>query len=394
MKYQQKFASRTKGMGASVIREILKVINQPGMISLAGGIPAPESFPLEVIKKLVEIVIKKYGHKAFQYDLTEGFIPLRKALAKYLKKAGIKTSWEEILITCGSQGILDGVGKILLNKSDKVAVESPTYLGALQAFSPYEPKYVGMATDDDGLIPESLEEVLKQHQIKLVYLVPTFQNPSGRTITLARRKKIAQLIKKYHALLLEDDPYSALRYRGKPLSPIKSFAPDNVIYAGTLSKLLAPGLRIGFSVAPRKIGHWLVLAKQGVDLHTSTFNQALAAEYINGGYLKKQIIKNIKLYKPRQEAMLKAMAKYFPKSFKWSRPKGGMFIWVEGPKGFDAEKTYWKAVKKNVAYVPGKYFFANPKDGIHTMRLNYTMANKKTLEKAIKKLGQVLQNRE
>lgn len=383
-------ATRTKLMGSSAIREILKVVSQPGMISLAGGLPAPESFPIEVIKKLIPLVFRKYGPRALQYDATEGFTPLRETLVEYLKEKDIRTTTKEVLIATGSQGVLDGLGKILLNKDDKIAVETPTYLGAIQAFNPYEPKYLSMATDDEGLIPESLEATLKKNQIKFIYLVPTFQNPTGRTITLKRRKKIATIIKKYRALLIEDDPYSALRYEGQAVPPIKSLAPGNVVYVGTLSKLFAPGLRIGFSVAPEKIGHWLVLAKQGVDLHTSTFNQALAAEYIRKGYLKKQIAKNIKLYRPRQEAMLKAIEKYFPQEFSWSKPEGGMFVWVEGPKGFDAQKAYFRAIRKKVAFVPGKFFFTKKGQGQETMRLNYTMVEEKTIQKAIQTLSQVL----
>jgi len=390
MKYNNIFAKRTEKMGASVIREILKVVNQPGVISLAGGIPAPESFPMDVIKKLCQKVLEKYGGNALQYDLSEGFTPLRKALIDYLAPKGIKASLTQITISCGSQGVLDNMGKIMIDKDDKIAVESPTYLGALQAFNPYEPQYISMQTDEDGLIPESLEQTLKNHRIKFIYLVPNFQNPTGRTITLSRRKKISQLIKKYDALLLEDDPYGELRYEGKLLPSIKSLAPQNVVYTSTLSKLFAPGLRIGFSVAPEPISNWLVLTKQGVDLHTSTFNQALAAEYISLGFMAKQIKKNIKLYQPRQKAMLSALEKYFPPGFRWSHPEGGMFIWVEGPKGFDAEKTYWQVVKNKVAYVPGKYFFANPNEGCNTMRLNFSMADEKTITKAIKILADVL----
>lgn len=393
MSYQTQFATRIKGMGASAIREILKVVSQPGMVSLAGGIPAPETFPIGITKKLVGQVFEKYGARALQYDPTEGFPPLRKALLEYLKTLKIPTRLEEVTVTSGSQGALDGLGKIFLNKDDRMAVEAPTYLGAIQAFNPYEPKYVSLKTDDKGLIPESLERVLRTQKIKFVYLVPTFQNPTGRTIPLKRRVQIAKLIKKYRALLIEDDPYGALRYRGQAVPPIKSLAMDNVVYTSTLSKLFAPGLRIGFVVAPKKISRWLVLAKQGVDLHTSTFNQALAAEYIKGGYLKKQTVKNIKIYKPKQEAMLHALEKYFPANFSWSKPEGGMFIWVEGPKGFDAVRAYRLAIKKKVAFVPGKFFFTQKGQGLQTMRLNYSMADEKTIYQAIKTLGQILQKK-
>jgi 2-aminoadipate transaminase len=390
MKFENLLAERTERMRASAIREILKVISQPGMVSLAGGIPAPESFPLDIMQELVSRVFAKYGSQALQYDRTEGFIPFIEALVPYLQKKHIRASVDEILIASGSQGVLDALGRVLISPGDKVAVEAPTYLGALQAFNPYEPEYVRMDTDDNGLIPESLEHVLKTERIKFIYLVPTFQNPTGRTITLERRKQIAEMIQRYDALLLEDDPYSALRYRGQDLPPIAMFAPDNVVYTTTLSKVLAPGLRLGVCVAPEVIRKWLVIVKQGVDLHTSTFSQALAAEYLSGGYLDRHLPHILKIYKPKQEAMLQALQNYFPANFRWSKPEGGMFLWVEGPKGVDMEQLYWQAIERKVAFVPGKFFFTNPGEGLETMRLNYTMADEATLDRAVKTLADVM----
>ncbi len=392
MDFKHLLADRTGQMGENVIREILKVIAQPGMLSLAGGIPAPESFPIEIIRELTETVIDKYASGAFQYGPTEGFGPLREALSDYLKKREISAGAGEILIASGSQGVLDAIGKVLISKGDRVAVEAPTYLGALQAFTPYEPDYVRMDTDDDGLIPGSLENVLASGKIKFIYLVPTFQNPTGRTIPIGRRKEIAAIITKHNALLVEDDPYAALRYRGRDITPIKVLAPNNVVYISTLSKVFAPGLRIGFCLAPEQIKKWLVIVKQGIDLHTSTFNQALAAEYIAGGFLERHLPKIIELYRPKQEAMLSALDTYFPEGFKWSRPEGGMFLWVEGPEGFDMDEMYWKAVKRNVAFVPGKYFYTSRDEGIETMRLNYTMTDEKTIGNSIEILSEVIKS--
>ncbi|MCK5101094.1 MAG: PLP-dependent aminotransferase family protein [Desulfobacteraceae bacterium] len=375
-------------MEANAIREILKVVSKPGVVSLAGGIPSPESFPMDIINEITQKVLLNYSSSAFQYDLTEGFVPLREQLFKLIEERGIKASPEAINVTSGSQGVLDGVAKLLISKGDKIALEAPTYLGALSAFNPYEPAYVRMDMDDKGLIPQSLEQALINHKIKFVYLVPTFQNPTGRTLTLKRRKEIAELIIKHNALLVEDDPYSALRYRGEDILPLKTFAPDNVIYVSTLSKIFAPGLRIGFYVAPDFLSKWLVLVKQGVDLHTSTFNQALAAEYLKGGYLDKHLPKIKALYKPRQEAMLNSIKKYFPSDFMCSKSDGGMFLWVRGPKDFDMINLYNKAVKNGVAFVPGKFFFSDKNEGINTMRLNYTMADEATIDSAIKKLAQ------
>jgi 2-aminoadipate transaminase len=392
MKFENLLADRTKTMDVNVIREILKVVSQPGMVSLAGGIPAPESFPMEIMRDLTSTVIDKYASKAFQYDPTEGFGPLREALVDYLEQKGIQSKSEQILVASGSQGVLDAIGKILISKGDKVAVEAPTYLGALQAFTPYEPQYVRLDTDDDGLIPAALEAALDRDRIKFIYLVPTFQNPTGRTMPLVRRQEIARIIKKHNALLIEDDPYSALRYRGTGVATLKSLAPDQVVYISTLSKVFAPGLRIGFCVAPALIRKWLVIVKQGTDLHSSTFNQALAAEYISGGYLARHLPNIINLYRPKQEAMLSALDNQFPDSFSWSRPEGGMFIWAEGPRGLDMEKLYWKAVEKKVAFVPGKYFYTGPGEGIETMRLNFTMADVKTLDRAVKVLAEVIKD--
>ena len=390
MDFRDKLAERTSIMGASAIREILKVVGKPGMVSLAGGIPSPDSFPMERISELTDRVFTKYGSQAFQYDLSEGFTPLREAMASYLGERGIKVNADGVLIQSGSQGVLDSLCKVLITKGDKIAVEAPTYLGAIQAFKPYEPQFIRIEMDDDGLVPESLEEVLKNHDIKFVYTVPTFQNPTGRSISLERRKKIAAIIIRYGALLVEDDPYSNLRYTGEALPSIKTMAPDNVVYITTLSKVLAPGLRIGVVAAPKLIAEWLVIVKQGVDLHTATFSQAIAAEYVAGGYLHDQLPKIIDLYRPKHAAMLGALEKYFPDGFTFSKPEGGMFIWAEGPAELDLVDAYWKAVERNVAYVPGKYFFTDDSEGRSTMRLNFTMAEVPVIESAVERLGSVL----
>lgn len=378
-------------MQANAIREILKVVSQPGIVSLAGGIPSPDSFPMDIFSLLTQKVLTKYSSAALQYDLTEGFMPLREQIALLLKARGIDILPDAVNICSGSQGILDAIAKLLISKGDKIALEAPTYVGALSAFNPYEPDYIRMDMDDQGLIPESLEATLNAHAIKFIYLVPTFQNPTGRTLTLERRKKIATIIQSHNVLLLEDDPYSALRYKGEDLPAIKTLAPDHVIYVSTLSKIFAPGLRIGFYAAPAFISKWLVLVKQGVDLHTSTFNQALAAEYLEGNFLEHHLPKIISLYRPRQAAMLNAIEKRFPAAFACSPSDGGMFLWVTGPKGFDMMELYHRSIKNGVAFVPGKFFYSDPSEGIETMRLNYTMADEQTIEKAIGILADTIQ---
>ena len=383
-------ASRTRRMEASAIREILKVATSPGIVSLAGGLPAAESFPLDLMEELTGSVLARYGARALQYDASEGFQPLREALVGHLDRRGITVAADELLVFSGSQGVLDDLGKVLVSPGDVVAVEAPTYLGALQAFNPYEPTYVEMGTDDDGLIPDELDRVLSTYPVKLTYLVPTFQNPTGRTLPLARRQQVAEILQRHGALLVEDDPYSDLRYAGDRLPPIKTLAPENVVYVSTLSKTFAPGLRIGFAAAPAPLQDWMVIARQGVDLHTSTYAQALAAEYISGGHLERQIPKIIALYAPRQRAMMEALERHMPEDFRFTRPDGGMFVWAQGPAGFDAERVYPKAVARGVAFVPGKFFFVNHADGAATLRMNFTAADPAAIERAVALLADVI----
>lgn len=385
--FSDRLATRTAGMSASVLREILKVASRPGVISLAGGLPAPESFPVNFMPELIANVLEKFGPAVFQYGPTEGFPPFREAVAGYLAERGVIAGPDEVIITTGSQQTLDALGKILISPGDKVAVESPTYLGAIAAFNPYQPSYVALPSDDDGVIPEALEETLQKESIKFVYLIPNFQNPSGRTIPLERRKAIATSILKHDAILIEDDPYRALRYEGEHQPTIWSMAPDNVVHAGTMSKVLSPGLRLGFSVAPTVIRRWMVLAKQGIDLHTSSLDQAVAAEYITGGYLEKHLPTIVNLYRPRLQAMLESLEEFFPDGFSWSRPQGGMFVWAAGPEGLDTDALYAKAVERKVAYVPGQYFFTEPGEGRNTMRLNFSNVDEEAIRSGIKTLA-------
>ena len=377
-------------MEASAVREILKVASSPGVISLAGGLPAAESFPLEIMEELTGTVLAKYGAKALQYDASEGFAPLREALVPHLAARGVTATYDQIVVFSGSQGVLDTAGKIFVSPGDVIAVEAPTYLGALQAFNPYEPRYVELETDDGGLIPESLDRVLATETVKFVYLVPTFQNPTGRTLSLARRKQVAEILKRRDALLLEDDPYSDLRYTGERVPPIKSLAPEHVIYVSTLSKTFAPGLRVGFCVAPADTQQWMVIARQGVDLHTSTLAQALSAEYIAGGYLDRQLPRILDIYRPRQQAMLAALERHLPEDFQWTRPEGGMFVWIRASAGIDTERLYPLVVERGVAFVPGKFFYVHQEDGISTLRMNFTAADPETIDRAVSIIGDVI----
>lgn len=388
--FEHLISERALGMRENVIREILKVVSQPGMISLAGGIPAPETFPIEELYRINETVLDRYGAAALQYDRTEGFTPFREALVGYLEQKGIRAEAANLLVFNGSQSVLDTLGKILITPSDVIALESPSYLGAISAFSSYLPQYISIETDDNGIVPESLERALDQQPIKFIYLVTTFQNPTGRTLSIERRREVAAIIKAKNALVIEDDPYGDLRYRGQPVPPLQTFAPENVVYVSTLSKVFAPGLRLGFCVAPPLIREWLYRAKQGADLHSNTYAQALATEFICGGFIERQVPKIIELYRPRQEAMLAALERHMPGEFRWIKPEGGMFIWVEGPPDVDAEQIYWRAIEQKVAFVPGKYFYIKPEDGLPTMRLNFTRVEEATIETAIESLGRVI----
>ncbi|MCG8452713.1 MAG: PLP-dependent aminotransferase family protein [Spirochaetales bacterium] len=389
------FAQRTHRMSASAIREILKVANQEGMISLAGGIPAPSTFPMEILNSLFDTALERWKERIFQYDLSEGFLPLREASVNYLKTFGVESLAQNIFVTSGSQGLLDAVGKVLIHPGDKVAVESPCYLGALQAFRPYQPEFVSVKTDEWGTIPESLHKVLSQHRPKFTYLVPTFQNPSGRTLPLQRRKAIAEILQNHEALLVEDDPYAALRYGGEPLPSIRSFAPQHVLYATTLSKTFAPGLRLGLTVPPEgpmgnELGSWLIKAKQGTDLHTATLGQALAAVYLEEGHLERQLPKIISYYTPRLQAMLEALEEHFPQDWTWSHPEGGMFVWAEGPDGTNIDAISSQALTQGVAVVPGHHFHAHPENAPPSFRLNFTNAEPQQIKKAIAILAQCL----
>ena len=391
--FENLLSRRTLNMQSNAIREILDVVSQPGMISLAGGIPAPQSFPLEDLYRINETVLDRYGAAALQYDLTEGFTPFREALVDYLSSKQVRTNAGDILVFNGSQSVLDTLGKVLISPGDFVALESPSYLGAITAFNAYEPRYVNIETDDEGIIPESLADVLEKRSVKFIYLVSTFQNPTGRTLSAGRRQEVAEIVKRFEALVIEDDPYSDLRYRGQPIAPFFAFAPENTVYVSTVSKVFAPGLRLGFCIAPKAIHHWMRIAKQGADLHSNTYAQALATEYIRGGYLDRQLPKIIDLYRPRQEAMLAAMDQFMPEVYRWTKPEGGMFIWIDGPDGLDAEDIYWKAVDQKVAFVPGKYFFIDQDAGLGTMRLNFTMSDESTIVRAIEILARVIRER-
>lgn len=392
MDYQSKLAYRAQNLDSNAIRELFRTVTIPGMIAMSAGSPAPETFPVSFIRETNDKIIDKYGSQLFQYGISEGLTPLRKALVKVLKNRFLDVNWENVFVSTGAQNAIDAAGKILINKGDKIGVESPTFLASLKTLNAYEPELVSIEMDDDGIIPESLERAITQNKIKFAYIIPNFQNPSGRTLSLERRKKIADIIKSHDALILEDDPYFELRYIGEHIPPIKKFAPNNVIYIGSLSKIFCPGMRLGYYVAPGPYAELMTSTRQGVDIHANNYAQALATEYIDGGYLDSHLPKIIDIYKPRLNIILNELEQNMPDGFTWSRPKGGMFIWIEGPKEFDADIAYKKGIVKKVAFVPGKTFFVEELMGINTMRLNFTNVSEEQIKEGVKRISDVFKN--
>jgi 2-aminoadipate transaminase len=398
--WTDRFAQRTGRMTSSAIRELLKLVEDPEMISFAGGMPAPELFPREELAQATIRVLEEQSHLALQYGATEGCRPLRELLVRHMARYGIEVGTENVLVTTGSQQALDLVGKLLLNPGDRVAVEEPTYLGALQAFTAYQAEYLPVPIDDDGMRVDLLEEALRAAP-KFVYVLPNFQNPGGVTLSLPRRRRLVELAAHYGTPIVEDDPYGQLRYEGTHLPPLVKLDADlhagngagrfrgAVLYLGTLSKTLAPGLRIGWVVAPAEVVARLAQMKQGADLHTSTFAQMVAYETARGGFLDRHVRRLREAYRARRDAMLDALARHFPPGVRWTRPQGGLFLWVTLPSPLDAATVLADALAAKVAFVPGSSF--HPRGGgAATMRLNFSYCAPEVIEEGIRRLGAVL----
>ncbi|NIW45140.1 MAG: aminotransferase class I/II-fold pyridoxal phosphate-dependent enzyme [Gammaproteobacteria bacterium] len=393
------FAKRAKHMESSVIRELLKTTNIPGVISFAGGYPAPEVFPVERIRQACEKVLTEAGDQALQYSMTEGYPPLREMICKRSARYGIKISPENVLITNGSQQALDLIGKLFIDPGDKLLVESPTYLGALQAWRVYGAEFVSVDTDEDGMVPESLASLMDVNP-KLLYLLPNFQNPMGSTLSADRRQKILEIAHQYQVPIIEDDPYGQLRFDGEHIPPVVSYDANlrgndnedyqgNVIYLSTFSKILAPGFRLAWVIAPKEIIRKLVLAKQGTDLHTSTFSQMVVNEVCKDNFLDQHIPVIRDLYHKRRDLMMEMIDELFPAGVKYVRPKGGLFLWIKAPEEIDTQKIFPLAIDKKVAYVPGGPFHPNG-GGQNTMRLNFSFASEDEIKAGIARLAEVL----
>lgn len=385
------FSDRIIKTKPSFVREILKVTEQKDVISFAGGLPNPISFPKKALEESSIRIIENYGDKVFQYSTTEGYKPLRQYIAdRYKKRFNLDVDADDILITTGSQQGLDLMGKVLLNKGDKVAIERPGYLGAIQSFSLYEPKFCPITLDSDGINLEELENTLKNNDVKILYTVPNFQNPTGLTYSIEKRKSMRDILKKYNTFLIEDDPYGELRFSGENLPYIGADYLENSVLFGSFSKTVTPGMRIGYLCTKNKeLRKHLVTAKQSSDLHTNIFSQYMIYDYLVNNDYEEHIAKIKALYKEQATCMINAMEKYFPSYVSFTKPEGGMFMWATLTNNESSLDVFNKAMEKKVAFVPGDPFYVDVENS-NTFRLNYTNSNDTTIEEGIKRLGSVL----
>jgi 2-aminoadipate transaminase len=384
---ESRFAKRLQNMGGNAIRELLKVTQQPDVISFAGGNPAPDTFPAKQLGEIAQEVLAG-DRNILQYGTTEGYAPLKEFIAGWVGDIGIKTSAANVLITSGSQQGIDLLGKAMLNPGDKVALEDPTYLAALQIFRTYQGAFVTVPSDADGVLLEELEEVIAREKPVLVYLVPTFQNPTGITLNLERRKKLAEMVARYSVVTIEDDPYGRLRYSGEALPAIKSFDQNGeVVYLGSFSKLISPGLRVGFAIATPEILQKMVIGKQSTDVHTSNLSQVMIYEFCKRGLLEPHLEESKAKY-ARKLALMTEKLSLFPDNIKWTSPEGGLFIWGELPETMDATKLFAAALEEKVAFVPGTSFYAGG-GHLNTIRLNFSNASEEMIREGMHRLARV-----
>ena len=388
-----KYAKRMEHIKGSAIRELLKLTEQPEIISFAGGLPAPELFPIEEMKQVCLKVLDTDGRAALQYSPTEGYLPLRKIISERMKSSKVEVPAEDILITSGSQQGLEFSGKVFLDEGDTVICESPTYLGALNAFMSYVPNFVEVEMDQDGMKMDELEKALKANpNAKFIYTIPDFQNPSGITMSLERRKRIVELAVKYNIPIVEDNPYGELRFEGERLPAIKHFDTTGIVaFLGTFSKTFSPGLRVGWVAASPEVVRKYVLVKQGADLQCNSMSQRETAAFVQMFDIDKHISKIIEVYRRRRDLMIGTMEKEFPKNVKFTYPSGGLFTWVELPEGIDAADVLKLALEEKVAFVPGGSFYPNGGNENH-FRLNYSCMPEDKIVEGITRLGKVLKS--
>jgi 2-aminoadipate transaminase len=383
------FSERAGEMKSSAIREILKITEKPDVISFAGGLPAPELFPIEALTKACDKVLHEHGPQSLQYSLTKGILPLRQLLAEILSQKGTRVTEENVLITGGSQQGLDLTGRVFLNEGDVVIGESPTYLGAIQAFNAYRPRWVTVDMDGEGILVDQVERKIREHKPRLIYVVSNFQNPTGITLSLKRRKQLVEVVQRYGVPIIDDNPYGELRYVGEHLPSLRSLGGEMVIELGTFSKIVSPGLRVAWVIASTEVIAMYERMKQGVDLHTNTFAQYVLCQYIKDGNLQPHIEEIKAAYSERRRVMVEALSEHFPEDVKWYEPDGGLFLWVELPAGSSATAILDKAVEQKVAYVPGKPFYPH-EDRDNTLRLNFSNASLDMIREGMRRLGEVL----
>jgi len=389
------YSKNALSMKRSEIRELLKITQQPDIISFAGGLPDPETFPVKDIEDIACKILREKGDVALQYGPTEGETPFREEIARWLRRDNTKVNSENILVTSGSQQGLDIIFKIFLDPEDTIVVELPTYIGGLQAFTAYRANMVGVPQDDEGIKTHLLESILdklvkRRKKPKFIYVIPDFQNPSGVTTSLERRKKLLELAHHYEIPVVEDSPYRELRYKGTDVPPIHSLDDENqVIVLGTFSKLLCPGLRLAWIMAPVEWMERMVVAKQGMDLYCPSLTQLIGAEYLRRDLLVKQVETIRRLYGQKLEVMLKALTQYMPRNVEWSKPEGGLFLWVKLPEKMSTNDLFPKAIKNKVAYVVGSAFHCDGK-GRNAMRLNFSYSSEQQINEGIKRLARMI----
>jgi len=396
MDFTKLYSNNAKMLKASEIRELLEISQQPGVISLAGGLPNPKAFPIKEVQEIITTILEKDGARALQYGPTPGIREFREEVASMVRKDDIKASVENVFITVGSQQALDLAGRVFLNVGDVVFLGLPTYLGGINAFRAYGAKFVGVPLDENGMDVEILEEKIKESKkkgesSKIIYTVPTFQNPAGVVMSEDRRKRIVEIAKENDLIIIEDDPYGKLRFEGKPLKPIKAYD-ENVIYMATFSKILAPGFRLAYVVAPQDIARKMVIAKQSIDLCTPTFTQLIAYHFIKNGFIEKHIPKIIEMYRRKRDVMLESLEEYFPDGCTWTHPHGGMFLWATLPEHIDTAEMVNEAIQKGVAYVHGRAFYTD-EGGRNAMRLNFSNPSDEEIREGIKRLAEVIKKR-
>ena len=387
---QWQFSQRAEQLQSSAIREILKITMRPEIISFAGGLPSPATFPVERMREAYDAVLTRTGKVALQYGPSDGYAPLREWIADSLSTSDCRIVPEQVLMLSGSQQGLDLLGKVLIDEGSKVLVETPSYLGALQAFSLYRPEFVSVATDEDGLVPEALDAV--GQGARLLYSLPNFQNPTGRSMTLDRRVALVEACARLRVPLIEDDPYGALSYNGEPLPKLLNMNPAGVVYMGSFSKVLTPGIRLGYAVAPVPLARKMEQAKQATDLHTAQLTQMVVHEVVKDGFLTEHIPTIRKLYAAQCQSMLDALQEFFPSGASWTRPQGGMFIWVTLPAHINSMELLEAAVAQNVAFVPGAPFYANT-PAPNTLRLSFVTVPPEQIRIGVEKLGRLIAQR-